>query len=256
MRPMNAPFAALVLGTLATATSAAPVEVRITNLAPTGGTYLTPVWVGFHDGGFDLFDAGAPASTALERVAEDGDTMPLSTAFAGMGQDATLGSAPFAPGAAVTRVFDLAIDGSNDYLAFASMVLPSSDFFIGSEDPLGFSIADVLDGTTNALTFMVLGAWDAGTEVDDFATSAGNPIFGFGGGQDGPDQGANENGVVTVASGADYLLFANLGANDVGPLDFDGYVGLASIEVTAVPIPAALPMLASALGIVAARRRA
>ena len=48
-------------------------------------------------------------------------------------------------------------------------------------------------------------AYDAGTEINDFATSAGNGLFpGLGGGQMGPNQGADENGVVTTVSGDPY----------------------------------------------------
>ena len=30
------------------------VKVTIENLAPVNGVYLTPLWVGFHDGSFDI----------------------------------------------------------------------------------------------------------------------------------------------------------------------------------------------------------
>lgn len=35
-----------------------PIEVRVTveNLSPDAGTFLTPAWVGFHNGEFDLYD--------------------------------------------------------------------------------------------------------------------------------------------------------------------------------------------------------
>ena len=49
------------------------VTISIENLAPANGTQLTPVWVGFHDGQFDTFDSGSPASPGLEQLAEDGD---------------------------------------------------------------------------------------------------------------------------------------------------------------------------------------
>lgn len=32
------------------------VIVNIENLAPQQGTFLTPVWVGFHNGNFDIYD--------------------------------------------------------------------------------------------------------------------------------------------------------------------------------------------------------
>lgn len=34
------------------------VEVTVTSNAPTGGVYLTPLWVGFHDGSFDSYNGG------------------------------------------------------------------------------------------------------------------------------------------------------------------------------------------------------
>ena len=51
------------------------VVVTAENLAPNGGTFQTPVWVGFHDGTFDIYDQGSPAdaffpvTNALERLA-------------------------------------------------------------------------------------------------------------------------------------------------------------------------------------------
>ncbi|MGB5635062.1 MAG: nuclear transport factor 2 family protein [Waterburya sp.] len=48
------------------------ITVSIENLAPNGGQMIAPVWVALHDGSFDLFDEGAPASAAIEAMAEDG----------------------------------------------------------------------------------------------------------------------------------------------------------------------------------------
>ncbi len=228
---------------------AAQYRVTVTNNAPASGTYLTPVWVGFHSGSFDLFESGSAASGALERVAEDGNTGPLSANFSGSGVDATLGAGPIGPSMNGTAVFNLVNDGSNDYLSFASMILPSSDFFIGNGDPLAVSVADLLDGMVNSVTYTVLNVWDAGTEVNDFATSAGNPLVGFPPGQSGPDQGADENGVVTLASGAEYEWFLNVGDNDVAPLNFDNFASIATIEVALVPVPAAVWLFGSALGL-------
>lgn len=228
---------------------AAQYRVTITNNAPAGGTYITPVWVGFHSGSFDLFDPGSAASSALERVAEDGNTAPLSASFSGSGVDATLGAGPIAPGMNATADFNLVDGGSNDYLSFASMILSSSDFFIGNGNPLVVSVADLLDGMVDSVSYTVLNVWDAGTEVNDFATSAGNPLVGFTGGQTGPNQGADENGVVTLASGADYANFLNVGDNNVAPLNFDNFASLATIEVALVPVPAAVWLFGSALGL-------
>jgi len=61
---------------------AVEVKVKIDNLSPTGGLYFTPVWVGFHDGGFDLYDRGAAVTEGVERFAEDGSFATLISEFA------------------------------------------------------------------------------------------------------------------------------------------------------------------------------
>ena len=88
------------------------VTVTIENLAPADGTFLTPVWVGFHNGKFDLYDHGAPASPDLEPLAEDGNTGPLTDAFADSGtgtEQGTLvsdvGIPPIGPGETATMTF-------------------------------------------------------------------------------------------------------------------------------------------------------
>jgi hypothetical protein len=248
--------AVVMLAAAVSVAHAAQVKVSVTNNAPSGGTYLTPAWVGFHDGTFDTFTAGSPASAGLEAIAEDGNAGPLSGLFAGAGIDGVVGGAPIAPGASTSAMFDLNADGSHNYLSFASMVLASSDFFIGNDNPLAASIAGVLGGSFKSVSFTVAKVYDAGTEINDFATSAGNGLFGIPGGQTGPNQGATQNGVVALASGGDFAAFLNAGGVNVGPLNFDNYVSLATIEVSAVPIPAALPlMLSSILGLGVVMRR-
>ena len=41
---------------LTTSAIAATLRVTVDNLAPINGNFLTPVWVGFHDGSFDIYD--------------------------------------------------------------------------------------------------------------------------------------------------------------------------------------------------------
>ena len=79
---------ATVLAALTTGASAAHVVVTIENRVPANGTFQTPVWIGFHDGGFDSYDIGTLASTlpmpgsdAIERIAEDGNPGPISAGF-------------------------------------------------------------------------------------------------------------------------------------------------------------------------------
>ncbi|MCB1749084.1 MAG: spondin domain-containing protein, partial [Gammaproteobacteria bacterium] len=235
-----------LLATLAGAPAvhAAGLTVTVTNHAPADGVWFTPFWVGFHDGSFDVFDVGASAGSALEALAEDGNAGPLATAFSGAGLGGAVGAGPIAPGTSVSQVFDLATDGSNDFLSFAAMVLPSSDFFVGNASPQALSLSGLLDGSFTHAAWTIGVVYDAGTEVNDFATSAANGLFGIAGGQSGPNEGADQFGVVTPAAGSDYLAFLNLGGADVSGLDFDNYQTLATIEVatTPVPLPASLPL--------------
>lgn len=234
--------------------NAAQVRVTVTNLAPQNGTFLTPVWLGFHDGGFDLYDLGAPAASFVERVAEDGNTAELTTAFsvAGYSQQTTLtsgGMMPvFAPGVSNSFVFDL--DPTQDrYFSFLSMVIPSNDAFIGNGNPMGHEIFDA-SGNFLGHDFIFVGAnvRDAGSEIND--ESHDNTAF-FG--QAAPNTGISENGVITVHSGfipggpiLSDPTFAN--ADFLQP----GYQ-IARFQVTAVPEPETYAMLLVGLGLVGYR---
>ena len=181
------------------------VNLTIENLAPARGTYLTPVWVGFQDGSFDLFDTQAPASSALERIAEDGDTGPLSASFAASAagaQQATVvsgGVAPvFAPGQMTTRTFWLdPLSAASRFLSYVSMVIPSNDAFIGNVNPTMMPVFDA-DGTFvgGAASVPGSGVWDAGTEVND-ELPADTAFFG----QMAPNMGGTEGGVVHPHAG-------------------------------------------------------
>lgn len=51
-----------------------PLQVSIENLSPVGGLVATPVWVGFHNGQFEVGKLSRPASEfpGLELIAEEG----------------------------------------------------------------------------------------------------------------------------------------------------------------------------------------
>lgn len=195
---------ALILGAAALPAAAVDVRVTVENLAPANGTFITPVWVGFHDGTFDLYDRGAPASPALERLAEDGAIAPLSAAFlaslAGVVDGALFGPTipPVGPGETASAVFSLdALAATSRYLSYASMIIPSNDAFIANGNPTAFRIfAD--DGTFLGTQFTVLGTMilDAGTEVND-EVPANTAFFG----QMAPNTGLDQNGTVELHPG-------------------------------------------------------
>lgn len=252
-------------GLVANAASAASIQVSITNNADANGTYLTPAWFGFHDGSFDTFNAGGTAGAGLEALAEDGNTSVLNGEFTAAQANGVSGQAnggPLAPSATSTTVFNNVNAANNSYFSYAAMVLPSNDYFIGNDNAL--NISNLINGTTDNLVISVLSVYDAGTEVNDFATSAANGLFGIAGGQTGPNQGADQNGIITPADGLDFLMFASIGNvpnADLSALNFSNYDTIATIELTnldavsAVPVPAALPLMASALGMFGVARR-
>ena len=187
------------------------VIVLINNRPGQNATFQTPVWVGFHDGNFDIYDRGVaasslpiPGSDALERLAEDGSTGPISNDFATLvptGTDATLGSntpgrPPLAPRDRVTRMFRLD-PAQSKYFSYASMVIPSNDAFIANGSPLAHPIFDA-QGMFIAQRFNVLGdeVLDAGTEVNDEIPE--NTAF-FG--QSQPNTGVDEGGTVVLHPG-------------------------------------------------------
>lgn len=187
---------------------AAAVDVRVTveNLGAPGSVFLTPFWLGVHNGTFDLYDNGVSAAGfgGLESLAEDGDTAGLSTRFATEqggtgGVDATLagpaGPPPIDPGETASLILSISNPTINRYLSYASMIVPSNDAFIANGNPLARPIFDAAGNFLGA-DFTVLGSavLDAGTEVDNETSVA---FLAGPNGQTGPNQGANQNGVVS-----------------------------------------------------------
>jgi hypothetical protein len=154
------------------------VMVKIESIVPENGVYFSPVWVGFHDGSFDLFDLGSLASLAVERIAEDGNnvnlTEDLETVTAGTGVTGVITSPGgfdklplFDPGETSTAEFTLNPE-YNRYFTYAAMVVPSNDAFIGNHNPWAVELFDAAGDFTGKKIITVLGSqvWDAGTELN------------------------------------------------------------------------------------------
>ncbi|PSN77193.1 hypothetical protein C8B47_23325, partial [filamentous cyanobacterium CCP4] len=182
------------------------VTVSIENLSPENGAFLTPLWFGFHDGTFDTYDRGRPVSPGLESLAEDGATELISQEFdlAGFGtvQGTILGGegtpGPIDPGE--TASFTVELDPSDltsRFFNYASMVIPSNDFFIANGNERAHAIFDEAGNFIGA-DFIVTGSnvLDAGSEVND-EIPANTAFFG----QMAPNTGVSENGVVKLAEG-------------------------------------------------------
>lgn len=57
--------------TMLSTAAAVTLQVSVDNLAPEDGIGLAHFWVGFHDGSFDSFNEGEPASQGIELMAEE-----------------------------------------------------------------------------------------------------------------------------------------------------------------------------------------
>ena len=192
------------LGMVSTA-QAVNVQVTVENLTSTGGVFNTPVWIGFHDGSFDLYDMDTAASMGLERLAEDGSIAELSAEFLAaqtMGVDGVVmdpegfpGAPVFDPGSKSSLTMDID-PASNAYFSYASMVIPSNDAFVGNGDPMAHRLFDDEGNFLGPISFTVFGSQvlDAGTEDNTEEDAAFLN-------QTGPDTGVTSNGVVSMHPG-------------------------------------------------------
>lgn len=203
-------LATAVLLAVAGAARAGNVKVTIQNMGAPGSVFLTPFWIGVHDGAFDTYDLGASASAfgGLESIAEDGNTGPLSARFAAeqsSGVDATvlatsIGPPVFDPGETSSFTLNVANPSAYRYFSYASMVIPSNDAFVANGNPLAHPIFDNSGNFLGPFVIDIFGSnvVDAGTEVNaetDVAFLAGAN------GQSGPNMGANEGGLVSLHAG-------------------------------------------------------
>jgi hypothetical protein len=180
------------------------VYISIENLSSEAGTFLTPTWVGIHDGRFDLFDRYRPASEGLERLAEDGNTSILSQEFnfqpgidrVLVGNQGT--KTVIDPGEKVEISLDLNTDNINhQYLSYASMLAPSNDAFIANENSRSIDLFDS-QGNLKSGEYIIYGdrLWDSGTEKNDEELNSTNFA-----GQVTPNTGTTEQGTVNLHPG-------------------------------------------------------
>ena len=252
---LAAGLAALCAG----AAMAASIQITITNNQTEQGLYLTPLFATLHDGTFDTFNPGDTANQALEDLADEGIVGGLiDQATAGGFRSGVLANPAGFPGAPVldpgetaTFTFDSVDTGTERFLSFASMVIPSNDAFIGNPD--GIEIFDAVGAfvARDPIELTFANVWDAGTEENDGLGAAFNANGGTNTATD-PAQG------VALLDSLDFLD---------GQPTADGTVvdiaqtsaSLATIEIAVVPLPAALPLLLAGLGgltVLGRRRRA
>lgn len=177
MLASSAVVAVVAAPSLAFGQSIPSVVVNVENLAPQRGTFQTPVWIGIHDGTFDIYDRDVAADAllgpgVLESLAEDGNNGPITETFeqrnSGSPQaNLVTSGGPFQPGSrsSITLQVNPSVDR---YFSYGSMVIPSNDFFVANGNPLAHQLFDD-NGRFVGENFIVAGSevLDAGTEVND-----------------------------------------------------------------------------------------
>jgi hypothetical protein len=245
---MGLTFAAL--GLLQAASHAAFVSVTVTieNLAPTDSVSFAPLRLGFHDGTFDSFDNGQAATDPIISVAEGGSGSAWFPAFAAADPNAVLGSVDGAllPGATASNTFlvDAAV---NPFFSFASMLIPSNDYFIGNDSPTQFRLFDASGNLLiNSIVQRAGDIWDAGSEAFDPLNAAFLQIGDN-------DLRTPQNGVVNF----DFLELSGFnGLTTAAGYVFDSQLTAStdvyriSFRAAAVPEPSSLGL--AALGLVGA----
>jgi hypothetical protein len=235
---------------------AAQVKVTIQNLSATGGLNLSPLWVSFGNGTFDVFNAGAAATPGLKPLAELGDPSGLAARQATTDPGAVTGLIPVVgssglaqiePGESGSIILTLN-PAANRFFNFAAMVVPSNDAFTSLDNALAIfdSAGHFLGDKTLTLTGNDI--WDAGTEADQLFGSA----FIVG-----------QNAMLGDAEAGNVMLHPGFGTFD-GQMEpngrtfnaADANVGarsgfsFARITISEVPEPSSWLLMLAALGVV------
>lgn len=255
---------ALLAGAIALPSQAQMVRVTVKNLASTDplGMHVAPVWLGFHDGSFDIFDSGTAASPGVEALAELGDSSMIDSAFTSaqpsgwsmvLNNPAGPGPGIFTPGD--SNSVDVRVDSSSrGYLSYGAMLVPSNDTFIANGNPMSLALFDLSGTFLGAQSWTITGAnaYDSGTEMNDPNDGAAFVM--------GVDAmlGTAENGVIHAQplDGLDNMIGLTTAA---GTVMGQGLTGdpLFRISITPVPEPSTYGAIAGValLGLIVWQKR-
>lgn len=169
-------------------------ELSVTNL--TAGQPMAPAIAVLHNSDYTMYTLGTSASVALETLAEGGDNSQLlSEASATTNVDEAVSfGALLTPG----QTLNVDIEGDDDYLSFAGMLVNTNDGFVGLRT---YHLSHLAVGESETLT---LATYDAGTEANS-ETAATIPAQGGEGFNEARDDSnalvRNHAGVVTADDG-------------------------------------------------------
>lgn len=136
--------------------------VTITNV--TNGVLFTPIIAATHDEGLKISTPGMPASAAIARIAEGGDTSVLEAELAASPKVHDIKtSGPLPPGHSVTLTLDAGED--DGHVSLAAMLLPTNDGMVALVDVPGPEGKGKGKGK-GTVTYHALG-YDGGSEIND-----------------------------------------------------------------------------------------
>ena len=260
---------ATLLAIAATSFSQTTIRVDYTVDFDANGTGFAPLGGVFHDGSsFSAFTPGTMASPGLEALAEGGNpSLFLSEAPA----SANVGNTDGQIGGSnrpTTRSFTVVVDDMNDQFSYASMFLPSNDWFIANPGGGSFDVSALLNAAAGtSISIPITSIYDAGTELEDFTRGGGTgadpfnlaPRLSDAEGGDPDDQMDNISLVPRIAG---TNLFADFVNPNNEPIDrfigaSEGTLGTITLTtVSAVPEPSSISLVACAmLGLLGFRRR-
>ncbi|MDO6437794.1 spondin domain-containing protein [Cyclobacterium sp. 1_MG-2023] len=157
-----------------------------TNLVEMTG-FFSPLAPGAYAIGSEnmIFMTGQSSSTALEKLAEDGDASGFESVFNTPVGAASAG--PLLPDNSYSFTFTA---DNGDKLSFATMLVQSNDWFIGTDNLDLFTNGMPISGdiTTNVYLY------DTGTEIDEYAGAGKNQPLR----QSGPNTGVDEGGNISL----------------------------------------------------------
>jgi len=202
-------------GLLAGSIQAAEIDVKIIN--NTGSNTFTPLLVTTHAHSTSLFKTGAPASIALQTMAEGGNFNLLADNLASENANIVKNPAVGLLKAGKETNATIMTDAVNDSLTLIAMILPTNDGFV--------ALNNWKVPTKPGVYKVTLNAYDAGTEAnDEMITGGGAPgVAGIPGDPSG-NAGTGGTGIAGVeAEGFVHIHRGVLGDTDAagGASDLD-----------------------------------
>ncbi len=173
--------------------------VSVTNL--TRGQQFTPILAVTHTSQIGLFSLGAPASPELARLAEEGNTGPLSMLLTASGRALDVQTIDGLLGPGETRTFTVRARGHFRRLSLAAMLIPTNDAF--------FAVNGVQLPSDRRSLVLHRPAYDSGSERnDELCASIPGPSFAECGGPGGG----------MVVGGGESYVFVHAGIHGIGNL--------------------------------------